>query len=218
MKVTSTIDGLTEADFDRIRAGGAGERYEVVFDYADGDHHELELHFRLVEQYPTRPAEPVIRVEGVERDLPPGDYIGTVTRVGWLPGTNRPEITMALRDSQPDHRSLSERLEDRLAVRERSGEFYGGLGGSGPRMPARRTYNVSTARLAELLASMIELAHIGPAVLGIPGGDQPLAERIYNHLMGDDRMGKHGNGQAADSKDSKGGGAHEKGGSGKGGK
>jgi hypothetical protein len=46
-KITATIDHLTEHEFDQIAAAGAGSRYEVVLEYTDGDHHELEAHFRL---------------------------------------------------------------------------------------------------------------------------------------------------------------------------
>jgi hypothetical protein len=101
MKITGHIDNLTEADFDRLRKAGGGARYEVVLDYCDGDHHELEAHFRLVEEHPTQQIqEPVIRVEGSPQ-LPPGNYTGRVTRLHMLPGMNRPEVTLALRDDVP---------------------------------------------------------------------------------------------------------------------
>lgn len=55
LRVTSIIDNLDEKTADKLRAG---ERYEVVLDYLDGDHRELELHFRLVELTATRKLEP----------------------------------------------------------------------------------------------------------------------------------------------------------------
>ena len=57
VKVTGHINGLTEADFDRLAAAGGGSRYEVVLDHTDGDHHGLELHFRLVEENATQQFE-----------------------------------------------------------------------------------------------------------------------------------------------------------------
>jgi hypothetical protein len=129
-KITATIDGLTEADFDRIRQDGPYTRYEVQFDHADGDHHELELHFRLVSFWP---AEPV--------------------------------------------------TSDRITV--------GGLGGSGPRMelpipPLKLVGPVfNVTRLAELLAQLVEMEHISPRVLGIPGEGGLLADRIERHLTKD---------------------------------
>jgi hypothetical protein len=170
-KIMATIDGLTEADFDLVREQGAGSRFEVRLDYADGDHHELELHFRLVGPSAARPAEPVIRVEGQQRpgSLQPGRYVGRVTRVGHLPGVNRPEVTLELRD------------EDTITV--------GGLNDSGPRfeLPARELMlgHLDVSRLAGVLAQLIELSSISPRVLGIPGEGGLLADRIERHLTKD---------------------------------
>ena len=62
-KITATIDNLDEDTASKIMEGGGGSRFEVVFDWADGDHHELELHFRLVELTATRPLGPGDHVE-----------------------------------------------------------------------------------------------------------------------------------------------------------
>ena len=53
-KITGHIDHLTEHEFDQIREAGPGSRFEVMLDRTDGDHHELEAHFRLVELTATR--------------------------------------------------------------------------------------------------------------------------------------------------------------------
>jgi hypothetical protein len=71
-KITATIDHLTEHEFDQIAAAGAGSRYEVVLEYTDGDHHELEAHFRLAVLNSTRAPDlvpPMVRAHEQDGSL-----------------------------------------------------------------------------------------------------------------------------------------------------
>jgi hypothetical protein len=216
MKITGSIDNLTEHDIDRLRAAGPGSRFEVVLDYTDGDHHELEAHFRLVEEHPTQQA--------------------AITSADVVTSFEHGVPVYRLKDGG---RQLTDAEIEDLAARERA-EFpvrtihVGGLNASGPvmEMPVVTTEypaaELFMARASDLLAAMIGLMKISPLVLGIPSGDEPLHARIYKHLTGtypagdreETHMGKHGDGKPADSKPGggKSGGAHEKGGGGKGGK
>jgi hypothetical protein len=92
-EITATIGHLTEDESGQAARAGAGSRYEVVLDYTDGGHRELEAHFRLVELTATRPPPPVRQyIEALPPDLPAGRYEVAFSGYHTFPGSQEREM------------------------------------------------------------------------------------------------------------------------------
>lgn len=168
-KITATIDHLTEHEFGQIARAGAGSRYEVVLDYTDGDHHELEAHFRLVELAATRAPE-----------------------LAEHPALLPREIVTTYRAGHAEHRTKSGRLltgaeVDPLAQEERQLHpmrvmDVGSTSGGGPEFAVFQPAGL-VRRLSEVIGQLVRFSAFDARRLGIEKREGETAEQAVERWL-----------------------------------